>query len=274
MKKIQLLALLVLPLFSSYTQANEDCTYFTFGLGADFSNKNVTSSGNSHGVLYAPTIPGTSLFEFPNVQWKNNFKTGFDVNFAYGYRFAENFRGEIEAIYQRFNRKMSGSFDFLEIDAATTNTFARTDNISLAASSGHVSLYSLMTNAIIDFSYDCNWKPFLGAGFGFAWIHAKSTSGSNTLTLGSFSTTPTVESSPTLTGSSFALQFKAGISYAFSECYTAILQYRLLGTARFMTKSSRIHTHPGQTGDAIFTVPDSSISGLVNSMLDICILFG
>lgn len=268
----------ILPLFISCAQANEDSTYYTFGIGVDMPNKSVSSSGDSFGILYRPTTPGTSLFQLPNVEWDNKFKTGLDVNFAYGYRFTENLRGEVEALYQRFNRKISGSYDFLETDSITTNVFDRVNNNPIEEATGHVTVYSLMTNALCDFEYDCNWTPFIGAGFGIAWIHAHSTSAYNVLNIdypvGGPTTTPNIQTSPGLTGTSFALQFKAGVSYAICDNLAAILQYRLFATTRFVAKSSHIHTNPGVDGDSVFSIPESSVSGLVNSMVDICIQFG
>jgi opacity protein-like surface antigen len=270
MRKTLLMSLLILPMLATSAQANEDCTYFTFGLGGLFPNKSVTSSGSSYGAL---PLGGGNRIEFPEVHWDNSFDTGWDANFAYGYYFTENLRAEVEALYQRFNRKITGGFDFIETDPATDALLLRIRDLPVAPSSSHVGVYSLMTNAICDFQFDCDWSTFLGAGFGFAWIHSAGTSAYNTLNLGG-AITPTLQTSPVLSGSSFALQFKAGVSYAINDNLSAVLQYRLFATGRFMAKPSRIHTNPGQIGDAILTIPDSTISGLVNSMVDICIQVG
>ncbi len=264
----KLIGLLVLSIITTCVQADEDCTYFTFGLGGVFPNKSVTSSGNSYGAL-----TGATRSEFPEVHWDHQFNKGWNANFAYGYYFTENLRGEVEAIYQRFNRDITGNFSYLQTVPATGTTILRVDDLRIAPASAHVGLYSLMTNAICDFTFDSELATFLGAGFGFAWIHSPGTSAYSTLNLGGV-LTPDLQTSPTLSGSSFALQFKAGVTLALYDNKTAILQYRLFTTARYMAKTSRIHTNPGQTGEGIFTIPDSTISGLVNSMVEICIQFG
>lgn len=279
MKKLLLAPVVLLNLISGSVQADENCFYANIGVGVAIPSHDITSSANSYGLLFSPTVPGTSFFEFPNVNWQNDLDTGFNLNLAVGYHFTDCIRGELEWIYQRFERNIGGTFDFMETDSITPIVFNTFPNNPIEEASGHLSVYSLMTNAIYDFNNCTSWTPFLGAGFGVAWFHGNGISVDSAFTtippVGAPITTPNLQNSPGFTGSSFAWQIKAGIAYDLKGNMSLVAQYHLFGTSRFWAKSSSIITNPNVPNVAsIFTIPESSVRGLLTNMIDINLRFG
>lgn len=259
--------------------ASGKCFYFNLGAGLVVPNKDMSSSATSYALLYGPTAApsGVSLFSLPNVNWVNDYDLGFDFNLALGYRFLHNIRGDIEVSYQHIQRDVNGSFGFREVDALSMTVFRENSNDPLTHSSRHANVYSLMTNGTYDFVTSSKWTPSLGAGFGVAWLRSKSTNVVNVLTVTAppaTTYTPNIQTTPVLRGSAFAWQCKAGLAYQLKRETAIEIQYRLFGTTRFMTSTSTILTNPGVPGqNNLFIIPETSIGGLFNSMLDLNIRF-
>ena len=137
--------------FSEY--CNEPCpcccstdTYLSIGAGAVFPCKNSHIRGDSSSVLFMPTEVGTSLFTLPNVVWKNKYHTGYEVYAALGYCMNRCLRFEAEFLYQNFKRRISGTFDWREVNAATTAIFAQNTNNPIHHASSTTNIYSLLSN--------------------------------------------------------------------------------------------------------------------------------
>jgi opacity protein-like surface antigen len=101
-----------------------------------------------------------------------------------------------------------------------------------------------------DFTPSGKWQPLFGVGAGFAWLKAGRLQTNNIINVDDpnallFETAPAIQNSPSLYGTVFAYQFKAGVSRSLSERTTAILQYRLYGTSRFKASSAIIICNPG-----------------------------
>lgn len=254
--------------------------YITIGAGAVFPCKNSHIRGDSSSVLFTPTIPGTSLFSLPNVVWKNKYQTGFEVNAALGYSLKPCVRLEAEFLYQNFKRKISGSYNWREVNATTTELFAQNTGNPIHHASSTTNIYSLLSNIAFDYKNCTPLTLSLGGGVGVAWIESHGTERHHflhvvTVTPPLDQTSPTLEKSSKLYGTAFAWQVKAGLKYDIKECFSIGLGYRLFGTTRFYASSSKIITNPGTSAVGVFKVPKSNLKGLLNNSVSLyaCYLF-
>jgi opacity protein-like surface antigen len=83
--------------------------------------------------------------------------------------------------------------------------------------SGDVSVAALMANVYYDFNADSRWRPFIGAGAGYAHVSI------NNLT--AFGMVVADD-----TAGAIVYQLKTGIGYAFTDSLEGILGYRFLAT--------------------------------------------
>lgn len=270
------LTIVLLFLYSSFSLGSP--FYVNLGIGAFTSNSMSSYTRDSTASLYSPTAIGTSLFILPNVNWKNSFNNGLNINLATGYQFNQNWRGEIEFLYQNLNRDISGDYDWQEINSVTQAVYAQSFDNPISHSSSNVNLYSFLTNGYYDFKNNTKWTPFIGAGVGIAWINSESNHSLNILNVDDPST-PLVESapvsqySPSLSGTAFAGQFKAGINYEWDENKSLALIYRLFFTSQFKSSSSRITSNPGTTGETSFYITQHNIDGIVTNALELNLRF-
>ena len=244
--------------------------YTGLSVGAIFPMKSSTIKGSSSAVLYKPTIPGTSLFQLPLVEWKNHYQTGYEASMVFGFTYEGNWRMESEFIYQNFNRNISGEYTWEEIDAINITSFAINSGNPLHKASARMNLYCLMSNTFYDFKNCTPWTPSIGAGAGVAWVQSNKTSRKNTLNIEQYLPpldliAPTIEKSPSLYGVVFAWQVKAGLAYKLCDQISLALGYRLLGTTRLKSSSSKIITNPNTPGKATFKVPQHNVKGLLNN---------
>lgn len=271
--------LLVIPLvylLSAQAYANNNF-FANIGAGWTVPCRNSNTIDNSSYVIYGPTAApsGVSIFNLPNIEWRNKYNQGFNVNASLGYKFTSHWSSDIEFLYQRFQRKISGTYTWTEYDAITTSVIGTKSGINMTQTSNQTNLYSLLTNGYYDFKVIPKWTPHLGAGFGIAWLKSGETNAS-----GSFVTplntnaTPTLQHSPGLSGTAFAWQVKAGISYEWKEATAIVLQYRLFATTSFISKASNIITNPHAGSSArTFMVGQHSITGLVTNSLEVALRF-
>lgn len=274
---------LLIPLLALSLNLNAECyddcysrtlTDFYIGVSAGVvvPMKNSTIKGASSSVLYRPTIPGTSLFDLPLVEWKNHYQTGYEASMVFGFTYEGNWRMESEFLYQNFNRKITGHYTWREIDAINKTPFARNSGNPVHDASARTNLYCLMSNTYYDFKNCSKWTPSLGAGVGVAWVQSSSTSRKNTLVIEQYQppldlTAKTIEKSPSLYSVVFAWQAKAGLTYQLCNQISLALNYRLLGTSRLKSSSSKIITNPKTTSKAIFKIPQHNVKGLLNNSL-------
>lgn len=273
MKRIILGGLILVCALTTHAQEG---FYGTIGVGFVVPSKTIRVLDNSSFVIYGPTAApsGVSIFNLPNVNWENKFRPGFNASAAAGYHFTSHWRGDIEFIYQRIKRKVTGTYDFIEYDAVNLSVIDFANGIQMAPSSGHANIYSLLTNGYYDFVGFGKFKPFLGGGFGIAWVDACSTSvyGSFRTNLGSRPTT--FQHSPKLSGTAFALQFKTGVTYAWRKSTAIALQYRLFWTSNFIANKSSIITNPtAGPSTRHFFVSEQTISGLLTNSIDVIFTF-
>jgi opacity protein-like surface antigen len=252
--------------------------YLNAGLGAVFSNTSTSNISNSNSVLFSPTAIGTSLFTLPDIDWQNKFKNGYGINLAVGKYLNPNWHGDIEFLYQNIQRRSFGSYNWLEQYTTTGATYAFQANNPISKKATRANIYSFMTNASYDFINSGKLQPFLGGGIGIAWLKSSSTQTNNTLNVDDpntplFETAPAQQNSPSLYGTAFAWQLKAGINYALSEKATAILQYRLFKTTDFKASRGTIITNPGIPGETEFRTGQHDIDGLLTHAVELIVRF-
>ncbi|CEK11653.1 outer membrane protein [Legionella hackeliae] len=248
--------------------------YINAGLGAVFSNTTTSNTSNSNSVLYAPTEIGTSLFTLPDINWQNKFKNGYGINLAVGKHFSPNWHGDLEFLYQNIQRETYGTYNWLEQNSTTGATYAQQANNPISKILTRANIYSFMTNASYDLINIGKLQPFFGAGLGLAWLRSNSTQTNNSINIDDpntplVETAPAMQNSPSLYGTAFAWQFKAGINYAVSEKGTAILQYRLFKSTDFKANQSSIITNPGTAGQTKFYAGQHDIKGLLTHAVEL-----
>lgn len=252
--------------------------YLDLGLGALYSSTHASSNHDSSTVLFSPTAIGTSLFTLPNVNWENDFKNGFDLNAEFGYQFNACWRSSVEFVYQNIRRKSHGDYGWQEQNSVTGSIYARQANNPISNVNKRANVYSFFTNVTYDIYPESRWAPFLGAGIGVSWLQSGRAQTNNILNIDDpntplIETAPATQISPSLYGSTFAWQLKAGISYDIN-CNTAlIIQYRLLGTSRFSANNSVIISNPGTSVATPFYVASSDSKGLLIHGLEIKLRF-
>ena len=247
--------------------------YLNLGAGAAFSDTKTSFTDNSTSILYSPTSIGTSLFSLPNVNWNNQFKNGFDLNVAAGYHFNANWRAETEFLYQNIKRNSYGSYGWMEQNSVTGAVYAQQINNPISTVSTRAHLYSFLTNAAYDFSSLANWTPFIGGGIGVSWLKSGRVQTYNTIVIDDpntpiYETAPASQLSPSLYGTAFIWQIKAGISRAMSAHSSFLIQYRLLGTSEFKASNSLIKSNPGLPGESNFYVAQHDIKGLLTQAVE------
>lgn len=249
--------------------------YVNLGGGVAFPSKNSSFTDTSSSVVFAPTVPGTSIFTLPNVNWHNKYKTGFNLNAALGYQPCETpWRADLEFLYQHFNRHTSGTYGWLE---QHTNgvIFAQTSNNPIVVKSSGVNVYSFLANGYYEFCPLQTFTPLLGIGAGIAWLHSDSKTGFTILDARPISgTAPILQRSPSLSGTAFALQLKAGVAYELCSDMALVLQYRLFGTTKFTANQSSFTTNDGiPQFVANFYVPKRKISGVITNGIELVLKF-
>lgn len=252
--------------------------YIDAGLGAVFSNTQTSFTTNSNLVLYSPTTIGSSLFSLPNINWRNKFKNGYGINLAFGRYFSQNWHGDVEFLYQNIQRDSYGTYGWLEQNSSSGATYAQQANNPISLTASRADIYSFLTNTAFDFGNGERWNPFLGVGIGIAWLKSGSVQTNNVINIDDpltplIETAPALQNSPSLSGTAFAFQFKAGVNYAISEAATAILQYRLFKTTDYKGSKSTIITNPGVTGQTVFYAEQHDIKGLLTNAVELNLRF-
>lgn len=275
MNRIVLLCLLVAAQIQAFCP--EEIS-FKANFGLVCPARNSSSHHTSSAVLFSPTVPGTSLFSLPNVKWKNRYTAGFEASASAEYAICSHWRVEGEFLYQNFKREVTGTYDWQEVNAATTELFAHNENNQIHKVSSYTQVYTLLPSLCYDFRTCSPWVISLGAGAGVAWLHSGNTKHKNVLKIHTTTppldlVSPTVEKSPTLQGTAFAWQFKAVVIYAVDACMELGLTYRLFGTTRFQASSSSITTNPKTSVQAVFKIPQSNIRGLLNNSLSLFVSY-
>lgn len=260
-------------LLSNTLYANQDF-YATIGVGLTIPSRNSATKDNSSYVIYGPTTApsGESIFNLPNVDWHNKYNNGLNFNTSLGYSFTSNWRSDIEFLFQIFKRNLSGTYDWKEYDALTTDVIDSKSGINMTKTSNNTNIYSLLTNGYYDFAAFSKWTPSIGAGFGIAWLKSGGTTayGSFTTPLGVNATT--LQHSPGLSGTAFAWQIKVGASYKWKESKDIIFQYRLFATSNFISKTSNIITNPNSgSSTRTFYIGQHSIAGLITNSIEIAL---
>lgn len=275
MKKRILVSLATLVACSAY--ATSKPYYFGMGAGAVFPSAESSSKTDSYSVLYGPTSVGTSLFTLPNVEWKNSFGTGLELNMVVGMKLFRHWRAEGEFLYQNINREISGNYDWREQSTTMPFTVVNDDvNNPMAHTDTPANVYALLGNTYYDFQTGTPWVPYIGGGIGLAWITSESTTKDGTLRVELNQPpldieAPTVENSPSLYGTAFAWQIKLGLDYLFFEDAMSLgINYRLFGTTDFKASSSEIVTNPDiSNAEAVFQVPETDVDGLLNNSVSV-----
>lgn len=163
---------------SQFAAAQSDSWYFAGGLGASFAN-------DSDNTQLGLTIT-------------SEFDTGVMATAAGGYAFGD-FRAE-------------GELAYIKNDVSSLKGFGTSFDAT-----GDVSVAALMANLYYDINTDSKWKPFLGAGFGYANVSINNVGASGVIIADD-------------SAGAFAYQLKAGIGYAFTDSLDGTLGYRFFGT--------------------------------------------
>lgn len=283
MKRTLLASFILLSSIASPTViANAPCLplYLSAGVGISIPSQTTGITYNSDYMWYEPTSLGASDFILPNVHWENKFKTGVDLNLALGYRFLSCFRGEAEFYYQNFNRKITGTYGWREIDPTTDTVHQEIKGNRSTPTSTRAQVYALMANLYYDVNMHCNWTPFIGAGLGIVRMHSDVTRADGRLIIETDALTPplghtsqvvpTLQTTPKLYGYALGLQLKLGVGYALCDNLMVNAQYRLLGTTHFQATDNNIVTNPEVFGAATqFNVRGGDLRGLLVNAFEI-----
>jgi opacity protein-like surface antigen len=255
-------------------QAGASNFYVAASAGGVFPSGNSSFAADSSTILFLPTSPGVSLFDLPDVTWKNSYNNGFLLSVAGGYQFTQNWRSDLEFVYQNMRRNISGTYGWREVDTATKNVYATSAGNPITGASSNTNLYSFMTNGYYDFKNQSKWTPSVGAGIGIAWINSGRTVKDNTLNVDDpavplVQTAPVSQLSPALSGTAFAWQLKAGVTYAWTEQTSILIQYRLFGTSQFQAGNSSITSNPATVNASVFNIPQHNISGVLTNVIEV-----
>ncbi len=149
-----------------------------------------------------------------------DYKAGYDGGGSIGFK-SNPMRYEGELTYLNANLK---KFNF--------------NNVPQTGVGGYSNSFLAMANIYYDFnSAHPTLQPFLGAGIGYAWVHAKlEGTGPTTIT--------------TYSGSNnlFAYQGTAGVTYNFAENYAINLWYRYIGTKHANQLGKTFQANLGNVG--------------------------
>lgn len=253
--------------------------YIAFGGGGAFPMKNSYTSDDSDVWILGSLPPGQSFFfALNNVTWENTYKNGYELNLALGHRFDSHWAGEIEGIYENITRQVDGSFTWTISDFPTGENQNAVPDLLLQEANSKVNFYSVLANAIYNFSNHSAFTPFVGIGLGAGFFDSGETVAAGGFTVvdrGATYNTPTLEFGPAVSGTVFAWQFKTGVSYDINETVGLVLQYRLIGTTELNTSSSQINTNPGRALNetAYFNIPVNTVSGILVNGVDLNIRF-
>lgn len=272
MKRFSLLVISVF--FAAQLQAAPSNFYVTASAGGVFPSGQSGFSADSSTILFLPTSPGVSLFDLPDVNWKNSYNNGFLLSVAGGYQFTQNWRSDLEFVYQNMRRNISGTYGWREVDTSTKIVYATSAGNPLTQATSNTNLYSFLTNGYYDFKNQSKWTPSVGAGIGVAWINSGSTVKDNTLNVDDpavplVQTAPVSQLSPPLSGTAFAWQLKAGVTYAWTDQTSILIQYRLFGTSQFQAGNSSITSNPGTVNASTFSIPQHNISGVLANVIEV-----
>ncbi|MFA6058568.1 MAG: outer membrane beta-barrel protein [Taibaiella sp.] len=272
MKRITALTLATLTLASSAAAYAEDEDeielYFTVGGGVTIPGQSSSSTGDTNTAYNAGLDIGEGLLTMRDMNWNNDFDTGFDANIAVGSEIYDDWRVELEFLYQNMGRDIGGDFLFEEenLDGSEVD---HTLN-SLANSSSTANVYSLLANLYYDFENRTDWTPFLGAGIGISFMDSDGGTAENGITYTVYPSKPSIEQSPDLYGTAFTWQVKAGVDYEIMEALSAGVLYRLIGSTNFKASEASITSNPNDpTKNLIYVLPGQDVSGLLNSTVDL-----
>lgn len=178
---VQTISLMILLWFSSQQALSQQMMsdwYTELGAGAAFqSETDISQSG---------------------FQATSDFDTGFIISGAVGKQF-QSLRGEGELLY------LTNDFDSISIAG-----------LGSAPLDGDVSTFAGMVNVYYDFDTGTMWRPFVGAGLGYANVSVDA----------SIIGIPLADDDDSV----FAYQFKAGVAYQYNPTTDFLINYRFLGT--------------------------------------------
>jgi opacity protein-like surface antigen len=271
------LMLMIFTTNLAFADSDYDNYYLELGGGYVFASQNSSISSNSNRLLYAPNEFGASLFQFQNVDWNNHFKNGFAGDATIGMKFT-NWRFDGEFLYQNIQRKMDGSYNWIELDTEGNDVFAPQFNTPFNDSTTRAQLYTLLMNVYYDFNINARWTPFVGAGIGVSWVNSDTTTTSSTLivtdtTQGTTASVPVVEKSPLLSGNPFAWQVKGGLAYNFNPNVSLVAIYRLFGTTSISSSSSFITVNPNSITPTTFYVKGGNVTGFLTNEINLTLRY-
>lgn len=186
--------------------------------GAALAQGNAWYVAGGLGVSFANDVDIQQL----GVTISSDLDTGALVTGAVGHTFG-GFRAEGELAYM--------DNDVSQLSVA---------GLGSTEASGDVSALAFMANVYYDFNADGKWKPFIGAGVGYANVSI------NNLAAGGFLLADD-------SAGVFAYQIKVGIGYAFTDSLDGTLGYRYFGTqdADFVDTSGAAFTTDGLTTNVV-----------------------
>lgn len=248
--------------------------YLGAGVGGVYSNTQTGYTENSSTVLFSPTQIGTSLFSLPNVNWRNRFKSGFDLNAELGYQFDCNWSSSVEFLYQNIKRKSHGDYGWLERNSVTGATYSRQPGNPISNVDKRANVYSFLTNLAYDINPNSSWPCFISAGIGVSGIHSNRPVTNDIINIDDpvtplVETAPARQTGPYLHGAAFAWQAKAGIRHDICHNMALALQYRIMGTSHFRAGKSVITSNPGTDVASDFYIGERGIKGLLTQAIEL-----
>ncbi len=269
MKRLILIAIATMGMTSTALAAYDNI-YLDFGLGYLVNNRNFSTTASATNTAAIPPL----AVNMPRIQWRNRYNNGYEANMAVGATFCRCFRLEGEYLIQLLNRKMNGSYDLNE----SVSFFGRSIpagsqlNNPIKRSTNAMFVSSLLANGYYDFRNCTKWTPSLGGGIGIAWGHSKISKTDHSVVIAGMSL-PTLETSPTLSGSAFAWQVKAQLAYEVDSHISVVGQYRLFGTTSFNSSKSRITLLSNTPAATSLRASGGRVKGLLNNSVDLILRY-
>lgn len=128
----------------------------------------------------APAIPdGTVLANGTSVGWETEFDNSLAVSGAFGVRYSDNFRGEIELAYSKADVDThtgvtagGGSIDAVDAAVLTGSATQLGASVGAIVADGQGELESLgvFVNGYYDFANSSSFTPYIGAGLGYQQV--------------------------------------------------------------------------------------------------------
>lgn len=194
----------------------------------------MNESGMTYGVNEAPSFNAPAAFGFGVLGNDSGAEYGHSVGIGAGYYYSPNFRIDITGeLLSKKETDIAGNFSYIDVVAAAPRV--QVNGTVLDRTTLHSAVF--MANGYFDLSRNSRWKPYIGAGIGFAVNDIKRTHSTSLSTCDP--DTPGACNTPTAAGGysaeassryayTLAANATAGLSFKISNVTSLDFNYRYL----------------------------------------------